>query len=239
MRERRKNRGEEGVNSDWALSYGDMMTLLLTFFVLIVSFSTTELIKFRKAMGSLRGSEGVLLEQDGNSVVQKNNNSPSVISDREIMMRMLKEVEAQVFKMDMETAIDIEVVDGGITFRLDDELVFEPGEVELRPAIREILNYIGKMIQNFSCHVRVEGHTDNIPIQSERFPSNWELSAYRAIRVLRYFTEEMRLHPTRFLAVGYGEHRPLMPNDTPQHRKTNRRVEIFLEWRKAFETFSL
>jgi len=207
------------------------MTLLLAFFVLIVSFSTVELIKFRKAMGSLRGALGVLMEQEGDAVINEEQSMfERPLLDKEIMMQALSELEAQVFMMNAGEGMEIEVREEGVNFRLKEELIFDPGASELKPSVLRILDGIGKIVRQFSCEVRVEGHTDNLPIRTERFPSNWELSAVRAVSVVRYFTDKIKISPDRLVAVGCGEYRPLVPNDSPENRRKNRRVEIFLNW---------
>jgi len=230
--QRRKNKEETGGSGDWALSYGDMMTLLLTFFVLIVSFSTTELIKFRQAMGSLRGSMGVMMEEEGTSVVRQDKSTPMSVIDREVMLMTLQEIEEQVFQMNAQDIVSIEISEESVNFRLDDELLFDLGSATLKPGVQEILGNIAKIIKRFSCNVRVEGHTDNLPIRTPQFPSNWELSSARAISVVRYFVEEQRINPTRMVAVGCGEHHPLVLNTTEINRKKNRRVEISLNWKE-------
>ena len=231
MRDRGRNRAEEdGGSGDWALSYGDMMTLLLTFFILIVSFSTTELIKFRQAMGSLKGSMGVLMEDEGNSVIRNELAASMAIMDSEAMMKMLQEIEDQVFEMEAQNVMGIEISEDGVNFRLENEILFELGSATLKPGIDKILGRIGRIIKLFSCTVRVEGHTDDQPIHTVLYPSNWELSSARAVSVIRYFVNEMRIDPNRFIAVGCGEHRPLLPNIEEANRKKNRRVEIFLNW---------
>jgi chemotaxis protein MotB len=230
--QRRKNKEETGGSGDWALSYGDMMTLLLTFFVLIVSFSTTELIKFRQAMGSLRGSMGVMMEEEGSSVVKQDKSTPMSVIDRDVMLMTLQEIEEQVFQMNAQDVVSIEISEESVNFRLDDELLFDLGSATLKPGVQQILGNIAKIIKRFSCNVRVEGHTDNLPIRTPQFPSNWELSSARAISVVRYFVEEQGINPTRMVAVGCGEHHPLVLNTTELNRKKNRRVEISLNWKE-------
>lgn len=90
------------------------------------------------------------------------------------------------------------------------------------------MNELLKIIEAHHCRVRVEGHTDNVPIFTERFDSNWELSTARAVRIVKYLIQEGNIAPGRLSAVGYGELRPLVQNDTPEHRARNRRVEIVL-----------
>lgn len=231
MAREKKQQEAGGGGGSWALSYGDMMTLLLTFFILLVSFSTIELVKFRKAMGSLRGALGVLMEQDGDAVQSDAHslNSQPMLKE-EILLQALSEIEEKVFKMDAGADMDIQIDKQGVGFRLNNELLFELGSATITPSFRRVLYQIGLLIKRFSCQVRVEGHTDDLPIQTALFPSNWELSAVRAVSIVRFFVEEMGLQPDRFMAAGYGEFRPIVPNDSPQNRQKNRRVEIYLNW---------
>ncbi len=234
MRKKKNKSGEEeGGTGDWALSYGDMMTLLLTFFILIVSFSTTELIKFRKAMGSLRGAMGVLFEQDGSAVYEQQSSMferPQL--DKDVMIHALSEIEQQAITMnEAGTGVEINVSEEGLNFRLHDELMFNLGDTDLRPEIKRMLDQIGSIVQKFSCDVRIEGHTDNVPVSTAKYPSNWELSSLRAVQVLRYFESDVGVKSTRLIAVGYGDTRPIVPNDSAENRRRNRRVEIFLAWK--------
>lgn len=231
----KKVKMEEDSSGAWALSYGDMMTLLLTFFVLIVSFSNTELIKFRQAMGSLQGTKGVLMEQDGSAVISKQQDSFTQPLDQETMLRMLKEIEDKVFEMNAGNSVNIEINQEGLIFRIDTELMFESGQAQLNPEVYYLLEAVSEIIRRFDCEIRVEGHTDNTPISTGRYPSNWELSIGRAMSVIRYFVDVSGISPKRMVAVGAGEHRPLVPNDTPQNRRRNRRVEIVLDWGDLFE----
>ena len=222
------------LDSSWALSYGDMMTLLLTFFILIVSFSTVELIKFRQAMGSLRGSMGVLLEQSGSEVVkQEASVMDRPLMQRETMLNALQQIEAQVFEMNAGSGIDIEVSDEGVNFRIKDDLLFPPGGTAINPDMKDMLSNVGYLIKAFKSEVRVEGHSDSSPVTSGLYSSNWELSTMRAVNVVKYFIDEAGIDPRRLVAMGVGCNRPIAPNDTPENRSKNRRVEIFLNWRNV------
>jgi chemotaxis protein MotB len=104
----------------------------------------------------------------------------------------------------------------------------------MKYAYTSVLDDISDLVNTLSCEVRVEGHTDNIPIENYRFPSNWELSSARASSVVRYLHNIRKVHPSRLVAMGFGEYRPLIPNDNIDHRARNRRVEIFLNWGESF-----
>jgi len=104
--------------------------------------------------------------------------------------------------------------------------LFDPGKDELKPEAYEALNLVASQLAGLPNPLRVEGHTDNIPINTPRFPSNWELSASRAITVVRYLIDKFGIPPAKLSALGYGEFRPIAENDTPEGRALNLRVEI-------------
>ena len=106
--------------------------------------------------------------------------------------------------------------------------MFDLGQADLKPEALEILDHLAEVLKQIPNPVRVEGHTDNWPINNERFPSNWELSTARATNVVRQLIEEHGLDPSSFRPRGYGEYRPLAPNDTEDNRALNRRVDIVL-----------
>lgn len=212
----------------WMVTYGDMMTLLLTFFVLIVSFSSTEVVKFRAAMESLR--EGLGVWPSMNSPMP--NTFLKNVEDRESQTEaVIDEVE----KMQQENSalefIEVYNTPQGVRLILSDSLLFKSGSSDLTPVFEDLLDRIGDVIekQTFDL-IRVEGHTDNIPINTPRFPSNWELSASRAVQVVKFLAERTEIPPAKLSGVGYGEFRPRSTNDTPAGRARNRRVEIFLEF---------
>jgi len=116
----------------------------------------------------------------------------------------------------------------GTRISFEDQVLFNFGRAAINPAGFVFLDKIADALDKMPHAVRVEGHTDNVPIQTRRFPSNWELSVARAVNVVKYFAEVSNIDPKRLSAVGYGESRPVAPNDTRANRAKNRRVEIFL-----------
>ncbi|MCK5145287.1 flagellar motor protein MotB [bacterium] len=229
MAKKKKQPVEEGIAA-WMATYGDMVTLLMTFFILIVSFSTTELIKFRKAMGSLRGSMGVLLEQDGSSIIAKQNQSTMPNMQSQVMMKSMEDIERYVFEMQIENGVGIEMREGGLTIRLNSALLFMSGDTEIKPIVYPILDHLAMMVIMLNCKVRVEGHTDSLPIRTARFNSNWELAWHRAFSVVKYFVDVRNLSPLMFSTNSLGEFRPLLPNTSVENRAKNRRVEILLDF---------
>jgi len=113
-----------------------------------------------------------------------------------------------------------------VRIMLADPVLFDLGESELKPFAIPVLHQVAGLLKDIPNAVVVEGHTDDRPIIGAKFRSNWELSAARAFSVIRYFIEEENIKPERLSALGYGEHRPLYPNDTEENRARNRRIEI-------------
>lgn len=114
----------------------------------------------------------------------------------------------------------------GTVIRIENSLAFETGQAEILPVFIEKLDKIADLIAALPNPVQVEGHTDNIPIKTPAFPSNWELSTGRAMSIVRYFVDRHAMDPQRFSVAGYGEFRPIDTNDSPEGRAKNRRVEI-------------
>jgi len=116
----------------------------------------------------------------------------------------------------------------GVTITASESMFFQSGRAEILQAGQRFLFKIFPIIQNTPYDIQVEGHTDNIPIRTLRFPSNWELSAIRATNVVKFFIERCQLPPERFSAMGFAEYRPLLPNTSPLNQSKNRRVEIII-----------
>ena len=166
--------------------------------------------------GGLKLDPGKEILPDSSEIIEKN----SKIS------RLLKELQASVKKFKLEKEIYIIMTEKGIVTRLSDTFLFDTGVAEISQKAKPLLNRLGDIISNTTCDLRIEGHTDNLAINTEKFPSNWELSTARAVNVLRYFIENNNIPIKRLSAEGFGEFRPIFPNDTPWNRSKNRRVEI-------------
>lgn len=217
----------------WMTTYGDMVTLLLTFFILMFAMSTVNEQKFLKAAASLAEALGVL--EKSVSVIGEKSPAIGVSGAAQEQLDMLESLEqiAEIFQA--EALQDIASVDivgpGEAVVRMGDELLFDAGEAQLKPQALRVLEGIANSIRGRTERVYVEGHTDNVPINTIQFPSNWDLSTSRAVTVVRLF-EGRGLPPGQLAAVGHGEHAPLESNDTPEGRRKNRRVELYITWRK-------
>lgn len=213
----------------WMATFSDMMSLLLTFFILLVSFSSIQETKFQEAVGSLQGALGVL-SQLPKVPVNMDLDTPPRRGDLEAgtLEEELKELDQQIEALKKTDEVKISRNEQGLAIRLDDEALFDPAKAILRPEAIGLLDLIAETLSGYPNPIRIEGHTDNLVIRTKQFPSNWELSAARAAAVLRHF-QNHGLDPRRMSATGLGEWRPVASNDTAADRQKNRRVEIFME----------
>jgi len=211
-------------------TYGDMMTLLLTFFVLLLSFSSMREAKFRRAMGSLKGALGVLPHEQ--SVIK-----PERVPIPQLTNLQESEIEESIVRLEdilsdqqLREAVRLQISDRGMTITIDDPVMFESGDAGLRPKAYPILTRIASLARGWPNTIRIEGHTDNDPIRTEKFPSNWELSTARALSVLHFFQDDAGFDPIDLVAIGRGEFDPIALNDTPENKTKNRRIEIHIEY---------
>lgn len=215
---------------EWMATYGDMVTLLLCFFVLLFSFATLDVQKFKAIAVSMNGSMGVL-----DSGVSMNmeplvgsfpNDSP--IEEKEEFKKLYGEMSEFVKENNLEASITLRLDERGLLIRFMDDVLFDSGKADLTPRAREIINKVAEIIRSNDKNVRVEGHTDNVPISTSKFPSNWELSTTRAVNVVKYLIEENGIVAIRLSASGYADQHPVDDNNTQIGRQKNRRVDLVI-----------
>jgi len=205
-------------------TYGDLMSLLLVFFILLVSFSTMEIVKFRKAMGSMRGGEGVLSPNTGNTIVEM-----PVSPESQEFEAALDELVEMLEEQELSEHVRVYWDSQGVRIVLQNEILFRPGRANIRSQFLPVLDAVITVIKTLPVEeLQIEGHTDDTPIHTERYPSNWELSVDRAISVLRYVEDKRILPQRKLVALGYGEFRPYLPNDSAENKAKNRRVEFYV-----------
>ena len=217
----------------WMVTYSDMVTLLLTFFILLLSFAELDEIKFEEAAHSLKGALGVLAGQQSPRRNKTNNDSFSEVDmlRRRELYSSVAELQKVAEELGYENDISINIHDNGILIRMGDRVLFDLGKANLKEKAFPILDVVGKTIRNKATEVLVGGHTDNYPIDTVEFPSNWELSTTRAIKVVKYLIENAGVSPTILAPIGYSEFKPIGPNDTKESRQKNRRVEFLVTWK--------
>lgn len=207
----------------WLVTYADMITLLMVFFVVMYALSSRITSpNFEKLARSLHAS---LKKENGKDIFA---NSPTEAKTRE-MEAVNRRIKDSIAKFEGRSAVKVDLQDRGLVISLFDTAFFDPGGADLKPAAEQALLKIGSEIATLSNAVLVEGSSDNRPPGAgSGFSSNWDLSARRAVRVVEFLTEHSHIPAKRFVVEGFAEYRPLVPNDTPEHRALNRRVDIVI-----------
>lgn len=248
---RRGKKAEGGEQRDrWMITYADLITLLLIFFVVMYAMSRLDVEKYEMVTQSLQAtfkSGDSLLEMGsgvtGKADTEKHKNPPSSedgknkdggpLSERELAFRkqeqeltdFMKVIKQYVQDNQLEQDIFISDEPQGIAITLSDRFLFDPGRAELKSGAAPVLGKLASLFKDLSATVSIEGHTDNVPA-GPWYKDNWELSGARAMSVLRYFLDTKGLSPDSFQYAGYADTRPVGDNATAQGRQKNRRVEI-------------
>lgn len=233
---RKKVNRDEPKGDEWLATYSDCVTLLMTFFVLLYAMSSVDENKMRALSQAFRT---VMAGEAGDTILEYslyNGDVPLIggeiptdtIDGEKIEESMYYQVSKFVDEHDLEAVVDIIETDLGVAIQLRDNILFETSKSDLRSESKEILDSIAALISSMNNNIVVEGHTDNRPINTAEFPSNWELSVDRAINVVRYFVENGKIDPSRLSATGYGEFQPIVDNDTEENMEKNRRVNILI-----------
>lgn len=214
---------------DWIVTFADLMSLLLTFFVLLLSFSNMEIVKFRTMAGSVRNALGLKSEFDLSDVPMGSKllpyEDPKEGEGNPESQGLRQELEAMLREAGLPEKASVRTTSRGVALYIEGDILFDSGSAALRPEAWKILDQIAAMLPRVGYRVDVQGHSDSIPISTPAFPSNWELSAARAGRAVRYFVEK-GVPSGRFRAIGLAETRPVSSNDTAEGRANNRRVEF-------------
>lgn len=213
----RSHEGEE--DTAWLITYLDMLTLLLTLLVVMLSYSTFKPDKFTEAKDPAKTA----VSKDAGMA------PPKPAEARPDPARQLAErLAGQLGKSGLQDMVRMEIEDSRLTLQIQEQILFPSGGADLNLQGSQVLERLAPMFMAPGQMISVEGHTDNVPIKTGMFPSNWELSSLRATRVLRFLAER-GVPPNRLRAIGYGEMRPLASNDSEQGRSANRRVAIVID----------
>ncbi|RDH88415.1 MAG: type VI secretion system protein TssL [endosymbiont of Escarpia spicata] len=268
---------EEGLPA-WLATFADLMSLLMCFFVLLLSFAEMDAIRFKKMAESMKDAFGVQTEIPANEIVKgtsviKQEFSPGkpeetlmeeirqqttddtkdnldvhdgkqsadeIEVDEAMKAAMQAQLEAEVEQQAEELAemleeeieegmLEVETEQTKIIIRIREKGSFPSGRASLNPGFFEVVTRITDVVAETPGNIVVAGHTDNIPISTQRFRSNWELSSARAVTVVHAMLSNSDLDPARVLIEGHADSNPLAPNDSRENRAKNRRVELVIE----------
>ncbi len=208
----------------WLLTYADMITLLLALFIILFSISTINKVKLQRLVRDLGG---------GFNNIDAINNPPNgqTTVTKDDLKVMQSQLQQYITQNKLESKVQTQIRQNGtrrelVITLLTDKALYDSGSADLRPVTKGILNSVNTQLRVRKNDIRIEGNTDNVPIHTAQFPSNWELSAARAVGVARFLVEDDGLSPKRVEVAGYGEFRPRVANDTDANRQANRRVDI-------------
>ncbi len=226
----------------WMGTYGDLVTLLLCFFVLLFASSSVDVEKLQAIALSFNdelsiiesgGSAGVN-EMVGSGIMEMPKLDRSINDSNDATQKVDDELKDMVsdFKTyfaENEMSKDVEVIqqDNHILLKFNDGILFDSGSADLKADAIEVLDGVGTQLSSYVANdIKIEGHTDNVPMSGGVYKSNYYLSAARAIAVLEFLIDNEKVNPAYLSAEGFGEYRPVAPNDTPENKAKNRRVEI-------------
>ncbi|MGL5331058.1 MAG: OmpA/MotB family protein [Peptostreptococcaceae bacterium] len=229
---RRKIEEEEIDSNSWLATYSDTITLLLTFFILLYSFSETnneKLIEVSNALQSQLVGTPISTNDSTNHLTGVITPPPNEKTEYE---NLVEKVNVILNSNGLEDVVGVREEEKGVVLQLSESILFDPAKADLKKGSLKILDAISTILPQLENEIMIQGHTDNVPINSEKYPSNWELSTARAVNVLRYFVEEKGFDPTRFSATGYGEYSPLVENINTENKSINRRVDLLIVQQK-------
>lgn len=241
----------------WMATFADLMSLLLVLFVLLLTFAEMDVVKYKQMAGAMRNAFGIAKEDRLSGVIeidgQLNRKTASNVSQTiSITLPGLEEDEEEEFEVDPEASpeeqaedienevakiiaeeaaeqgVEVEKNGNEVKIRFPSEIAFGSGSANVGSAFADLLDKLTDVIKKSNGEVLVGGHTDNIPLGGGAYRSNWELSAARATSVVHHFLNYSEIEPGKLAVQGFGDSRPLVPNDSPENRAKNRRVEITL-----------
>lgn len=253
MAKHKKSHHEEHMDESWLIPYADLLTLLLALFIVMYAASNVDEEKMNAmaiAFGQMMANEfpsglpngdttGVgfpletVQEIDIDALVQsiaeqnEGGEAPTSLGADD-MVELQKTLENYFESAGISSRVTTYIDDRGLVVSLSDVILFKPGSAEINAETVETLKQIGNSVKNFDNYIRVEGHTDTVPINTTKYPSNWELSGARASSVIKIFISQCDIKPERLVSVGYGEFKPVADNDTDEGRGKNRRVDIIV-----------
>ena len=228
-----KEEVEEGAPM-WVVTFGDLMSLLMCFFVLLLSFSEMDRRKYKMVSGSMKNAFGIQRKTPifdspkGSKMIAKEFDQAILLTKIEdVVKEIIKELDSEF--EELKGYVEVESTENQVTIRMMGEATFDTGKADLRSNFTPLLLKIGEILGKTRGEIIIAGHTDNVPLTGGLFGSNLGLSMARAGSVAELFLLRSKtIDPMRLSTMGFGEYRPLTSNDTAAGRQKNRRVEIIV-----------
>ncbi|WP_315436296.1 flagellar motor protein MotB [uncultured Selenomonas sp.] len=231
---------EEEAGEAWLLPYSDLMTLLLALFIALFAMSQTDSSKmqalaqaftaaFNMGGPSFFSGMGPSMSMPSTPSSGAESSNSAYMEENENLREAQEKLEQYIKENNLQDQVSTELTEDGLMIRLKEKALFASGSASLQGQAEQIVPVIAALLSSLPERVTISGHTDNVPISTAQFPSNWELSSSRAVNLMRgLMGAQPSLNPARFSALGYSEYRPIASNDTEEGRAQNRRVEVFI-----------
>lgn len=241
MAKRRKKKTEEHeVDESWLLPYADLMTLLLALFIVLFASSTVDETKFQQMSEVFNeifdGGYGIMDQSSPTTVpvpkdpLSGDMEDSSYLEDQKSLGEIKGRVDEYIGVNELENQFETQITDEGLLITIRDSILFNPGQADIKQEYLPIAEEITELLLfDPPRHIVVTGHTDNVPMNSAQFTSNWELSVSRAVNFLKLMMKNEDVDPLLFSAKGYGEYQPIADNGTAEGRSKNRRVEVLIQ----------
>lgn len=249
MSKKKKEHHEEHADETWLIPYSDLLTLLLALFIVLFASAQVDEKKFEELKATFNiafSGNPAILERpkagEGDPATPTVPQLPTIVDplngpkekaymqETAQLIELKKTLDKYIADNGLQGDLSTALTEDGLMIRIKDAALFPSGSANLRPESLRLGTEIAKLLTPLTQRVTVSGHTDNMPINTREFPSNWELSSQRAVNFMRFLlSQQQGLMPARFSATGYGEFRPLAGNNTVEGRSANRRVEVLIQ----------
>jgi chemotaxis protein MotB len=237
---------EEEAGEAWLLPYSDLMTLLLAVFIVLFAVSKIDAEKaqqiseqfsgammnkgYETGVSSGAGSNGNGAQKGGPLNIETQSELESFLGEYELrkLENLKTELDTKLHNQGMDQSVSTMIDMRGLVIRLNNAIFFDSGSAEIKKQSEDTLVEVAGILNTIDNYIRVEGHTDNVPIRRSDYPSNWELSTARAVNVVKLFIDKCNFSPDKLIAVGYGEFKPVADNATAEGRAKNRRIDVIV-----------
>lgn len=220
----KKEEEHEGSSERWLLTYSDLITLLMIFFVIMYASSRVDANKYKSISNSFRitfGGEASIVDGGEGTSVGVNNEESK-------LQNIKKDLDKYLNESKLTENVTTKIEERGLVVSINDTVFFESGEADIKEDVLKKIIQIGNILKQQENYIRIEGNTDNKPIHNYKFQSNWQLSSVRAANVVQLLVEKCGFPPQKLSSVGYGEYRPIANNENEEGRIKNRRVDIVI-----------
>lgn len=242
-RRRKKKTIDEGVDESWLLPYADLMTLLLALFIVLFASSSVDeakLSQISSVFSQIFDSGGGIMEQSAPTAVpvpkdalgkenEKDEDTP-YLEDQRSLGEIQDRVDEYIAVNELENQFETKLTEEGLLVTIRDSILFDMGKASIKEEYLVLADELSEILAfDPPRHIIVTGHTDNVPMNTAEFSSNWELSVMRAVNFLKIIVNNKEMDPLLFSAKGYGEFQPIESNSTAEGRSKNRRVEVLIQ----------